>query len=335
MRHQRLREAVPYFSLMLLILLSAQVMGQPPASRRGGLYGDWRIKMQFGEREFESVLAFSRNQEGQYTGQWISFWGVNELQDVKFEDNKLSFTQVMRFGDQENTSKFTGTIEQGELAGLLVSDRGEMEVKGGRIPRTPRGVGSWNMTVKAGEREFTGILTITADEKGNLSGMWKSTRGESKLSDLEYEDRKLTFTRVIEREGSRREMAFEGTLGYTSLEGVFKSERGEATATGTRMGASVMGTWNLDIESERRSYKQRLRINPDLSALYGSTVIKKIDLDGDKVSFKYILQFGDQEFETSFEGKVAESKLTGELKTSRGTSKVTGTRRSFRGRRPT
>ena len=205
MRHQTFRKAVPYCSLMLLILLSAQVTGQPPASRRGGLYGDWRIKMQFGEREFESILAFSRNQEGQYTGQWINFWGVNELQDVKFEDNKLSFTQVMRFGDQENTSKVTGTIEQGELAGLLVSDRGEMEIKGRRTPRAPRGVGSWNMTIKAGEREFTGILTITADEKGNLSGMWKSTRGESKLSDLKYEDRKLTFTRVIEREGNRRD----------------------------------------------------------------------------------------------------------------------------------
>ena len=335
MRHQRLRKAVLYCSLMLWILLSAQVLGQPPASRRGGLYGDWRIKMQFGEREFESILAFSRNQEGQYTGQWISPWGLNELQDIKFEDNKLSFTQVMRFGDQENTSEFTGTIEQGELAGLLAGDRGESEIKGMRIPRTPRGVGSWNMTMKAGEREFTGILTITADEKGNLSGMWRSARGESKLSDLTYEDRKLTFTRVIEREGNRREMAFEGTLGFTSLEGVFKSERGDAAATGTRVGASVMGTWNLDIESERRSYKQRLRINPDLSALYGSTVIKKVNLDGDKVSFKYTLQFGDQEFETSFEGKVAESKLTGELKTSRGTSKVTGTRRSFRGRRPT
>jgi hypothetical protein len=67
-----------------------------------------------------------------------------------------------------------------------------------------------------------------------------------------------------------------------------------------------------------------------MSVLYGSTLIKKINLDGDKVSFKYILQFGDQEFETSFEGKIAESKLTGELKTSRGTSKVTGTRRASR-----
>jgi len=328
-------KAVPYCALMALIMLSAQVQAQPSTSRRGGLYGDWQIKMKFGEREMESILSFSRNQEGQYVGQWISLWGMNELKDVKFEDNKLSFTQVMRYQDQERMSKFTGTIEQGELSGLLISEMGETEIQGKRAPRTPRGVGSWEMKIKAGEREFTGTLTITADKEGNLSGTWKSSRGESVVSDLKYEDRKLTFKRVAERENSQMEMAFEGTLGDNSLEGVFKSERGEAAVEGTIVGASLIGTWNLDIESERGARKQRLRVNPDMSALYGATLIKKINLDGEKVSFKYVRQFGDQEYETSFEGKVAESKLSGELKTSRGTSKVTGTRRTFRRRSST
>jgi hypothetical protein len=305
-----------------------QVSAQQSQSGRGGLYGDWQITMKFGERPMESILSFSRNQEGQYAGQWISFWGMNELKDVKFEENKLSFTQVVQFQDQEMTSKFTGTIEQGELSGLLVSDRGETEIKGKRAPRIPRGVGSWEMKIKAGEREYTGTLTITADKEGNLSGTWKSSSGESKVSDLKYEDRKLTFKRVIQRENNQTEMAFEGTIGNNSLEGVFKSDRGESAVTGTLVGASLIGTWNLDIESERGARKQRLRVNADMSALYGSTLIKKINLDGDKVSFKYVMQFGDQEYETNFEGKIAESKLTGELKTSRGTSKVTGTRRT-------
>ena len=309
-------------------ILPVQVSAQQSQSGRGGLYGDWQITMKFGERPMESILSFSRNQEGQYAGQWISFWGMNELKDVKFEENKLSFTQVVQFQDQEMTSKFTGTIEQGELSGLLVSDRGETEIKGKRAPRIPRGVGSWEMKIKAGEREYTGTLTITADKEGNLSGTWKSSSGESKVSDLKYEDRKLTFKRVIQRENNQTEMAFEGTIGNNSLEGVFKSDRGESAVTGTLVGASLIGTWNLDIESERGARKQRLRVNADMSALYGSTLIKKINLDGDKVSFKYVMQFGDQEYETSFEGKIAESKLTGELKTSRGTSKVTGTRRT-------
>ena len=332
MKHQTFFKPVLYCSLIVLIMFSAQVRAQQSRSRRGGLYGDWQIKMKFGEREFESILSFSRNQEGQYTGQWISFWGMNDLKDVKFEDNKLSFTQVMQFGGEERTSKFTGTIEGGELSGLLIGNERETEITGKRAPRRPRGVGSWEMKIKVGEREYTGILTITADKDGNLSGTWKSSRGESKLSDVKYENRKLTFKRVTEREGNRRERAFEGTLGYTTLEGVFKSDRGESAATGTLVGASVIGTWNLDIESERGPRKQRLRVNPDMSVLYGSTLIKKINLDGDKVSFKYVLQFNDQEYETSFEGKIAESKLSGELKTSRGTSKVTGTRR--RSRRP-
>ena len=316
--------------LVVSFILPVQVSAQQSQSRRGGLYGDWQITMKFGERQIDSILSFSRNQEGQHIGQWISFFGMNELKDVKFEDNKLSFTQVIRFQDQERTSTFTGTVEQGELSGLLISDRGETEIKGKRVPRTPRGVGSWEMTIKAGEREFTGTLTITADKEGNLSGTWKSSRGESKVSDLKYEDRKLTFKRVIQRENGQMEMAFEGTVGYTSLEGVFKSDRGEAPTVGRRVGASLIGTWYLDIESERGARKQRLRVNPDMSALYGSTPIKKINLDGDKVSFKYVLEFGDRKYETSFEGKIAESKLSGELKTSRGTSKVTGTRRAFR-----
>ena len=320
----------------LLVVAFALPVGVSAQSRsgrgRGGLYGEWRIKLKLGDNEFESILAFSRNEEG-YTGQWISSWGMNELKDVKFEDNKLSFTRVTNYGGQERTSKFTGAIEQGELSGLLVRDERETEIKSKRVPRPSRAVGSWEVTIKVGENEYTGTVTITADKEGVLSGTWKSSRGESKLSDVKYEDRKLTFKRVSERDGTRRERTFEGTVGYTSsLEGVFKSDSGESAVTGTRVGASAIGTWNLDIESERGARKQRLRVNADLSALYGSTLIKKVNLDGDKLSFKYALTFGDQEYETSFEGKIAESKLAGEVKTSRGTSKVTGAKRTYRRR---
>ncbi len=66
----------------------------------------------------------------------------------------------------------------------------------------------------------------------------------------------------------------------------------------------------------------------------GPSPLKKVNLEGDKVNFKTVLEFGDREFEMSFEGKLDESKLTGELTTSRGTRKVKGTKvvRSFRRR---
>jgi len=172
----------------------------------------------------------------------------------------------------------------------------------------------------------------------DLSGVSKqghppTTWGESQ--NVKYENRELTFTRTINRDGGPMDMAFTGTVGFDGLEGVFKSDRGEAAATGKLVGAALVGTWNLDLSSERGERKQRLRVNPDMSVLYGSTRIRKIDLDGENVSFQNSLAFGDQEFATRFSGKIAESKLTGELTTSGGTTKVAGTKRASRRRRPT
>ncbi len=44
------------------------------------------------------------------------------------------------------------------------------------------------------------------------------------------------------------------------------------------------------------------------------------------VDFQMVTQFGDQSFEMSFKGKIQDAKLAGELTTSRGSQKVTGTK---------
>ena len=71
-----------------------------------------------------------------------------------------------------------------------------------------------------------------------------------------------------------------------------------------------------------------------MSGLYGAVSIKKVNLEDDKVSFKAVLEFGERKFEMSFEGKLEDSKLTGELTTSRGKQKIKGTKviRTFRRR---
>ncbi len=338
MKSQTFHKAALYCSLVLIVVLSAQVLAQPssPRGTRGrGIYGDWQIKVEFGERQMESILSFSRDSEGNMTGQWISFWGANDLKDVKFEDNKLSFVQSVRFGDNEFTQNFAGTVEDGKITGVLTSDRGESKLEGQRSLRMSRAVGNWELKYKFGDREITTTLAVKAGKEGDLSAEWQSQRGESKITDLQYERGKLTFKRESKFQDRQMVSTFEGTIGRdNTLTGVIKSERGEVPVEGTLIGAPLIGTWNLDIESERGTRKQRLVVNPDLSALYGSNLIKKINLDSDKVSFKYIMTFGDQEFETSFAGKLAESKITGELTTSRGTQKIKGTKvvRTFRRR---
>lgn len=316
----------------LVLALAAQVSAQAPRGR--GLYGDWLVKSEFNGRQMESILSFSRDAEGNRTGQWISFWGAGDLQDIKFEEGKLSFARVRQNRDgQTSTTTFKGSIADGKLSGMMSSDRGEYTLAGARAPRTSRAVGRWEMKLKREEREFNATLTITANEEGTLVGQWKSERGELEISNVQYNRGALSFAMKSTNPDRQWEATFEGTVQRDALSGTLKSERGEMAAEGTRMGSALIGTWNLDITSQRGPRKQRLRVNPDMSALYGSMAIKKIDFENDQASFKVTLTFGDREFEISFQGKLQDAKLVGELTTSMGSQKVTGTK-VVRRRRP-
>jgi hypothetical protein len=306
---------------MAVLLLVGPVAAQQ--SRRGGLYGDYLIKMEFNGRQMDSILSFSRDQDGNLTGQWISFMGINALKDVKFEEGKLSFARVMQGRDgQSSTTTFKGTLEEGKLSGTLSSDRGETPLTGVRAPRLPRGAGIWDLKTKRADRESTATLTLSADKEGKLVGQWKTERGELAVSDVQYEQGKLTF----KAKNDNFEGTFDGTIERDGLTGTFKTERGESAVTGTRQGAALIGTWNLESTSERGTRQQRLVVNPDLSGLYGSFPIKKINFQNGVVDFPMVMQFGDQSFEMSFKGKIQENKLTGEVTSDRGSQKVTGTK---------
>ncbi len=305
----------------------AEAPTRSPRSRRGRLYGDWQVKVDYNGRQWESILSFSRDNEGNQIGHWISFWGLSELKDVKYEQGQLSFVHDRRNREgQSTTSKFTGTIKDGKLSGTLSSNRGNYKLEGERSARISRAVGRWEMKLKRGEREFTSTLVINADKEGNLTGKWQSRRGESQVTDVKYERGNLTFKRKSTYQGNQRESTFKGTIRRDTLSGVIESERGEMKVEGKRFSTPLIGTWDLEITSERGSREQRLKVNPDMSGMYGSIPIKKINLENNNVSFKIVMEFGERKFEMSFEGKLEESKLTGELTTSRGSQKVTGTK---------
>lgn len=288
-----------------------------PARRRGGrgVYGEWQAKMDFNEQQMDIILAFSRNQEGEMTGQWISMFGITELTDITFEEGKLGFTQTFPGQDgQTMTSTFTGTIAEGKLSGTTSSEFGESQLTAERSPQMSRAAGVWEMKTN----ESTSTLTITPDEDGNLVGKW----GEDEITDVKYDRRTLTFKKISDG----KESTFEGTIRNFALTGVLKSDEGEVAAEGMRMGLPLVGYWDLDVTSEERSSKQRLKVNIDMSGMYGTLPIDKINLEGDQVSFKIVMEFGENSFEMNFKGTLAEEKLNGELTTTMGTQTVTGTK---------
>jgi len=314
-------KTVGFFTLMVLVPFLAQALAGPA---RKGIAGEWQVKVDVNGQQIASILSFSQDKKGKLAGKWIGFWGVSELTDIKREGKELSFAWSARFGDSESRMNFEGLIERGRLSGLLSSDRGEFDVEGKRLRRMPTVMGNWETKLKMGEREFTAMLVVKADEEGKLAADWQSQWGEHEITDVKFKGGKLTFKRKSKIQDRQWESTFEGTIKGHTLSGTITSERGDITAEGKRVGAALVGWWELEITSDSGSRTQLLRVNPDLSGIFGPIIIKKIDLNNDEVAFKTVLEFGEQKFEISFTGKLDGRKLTGELTSSRGTRKVTG-----------
>jgi hypothetical protein len=296
-----------------------------------GITGDWQVQVDFDGRQMTSILSLSEDKDNELKGELISLWGVSTLRDLKYEGNQLSLVQVNRFRDEETTTNFTGTVRRGKLSGTFSSDRGQFEAEGTRLRRMPMAVGNWETKLKMDEREFTAVLAVKANEERELSVDWQSQWGEHEITNVNFKAGKLTFDRKSEIQDRQWESTFEGTIKGHTLTGVIKSDRNEITVEGKRVGAAVVGLWELDIASDSGSRKQLLRINPDLSAMYGPIPVKKVDIDNSQVAFSTTLDFGERKYEISFAGQVESRKLTGKITTSRGTREVTGQRRRPKG----
>ena len=318
-----LHKGLGLVSLVFVLTLCASLWAAPQGK---GLIGEWDMKLNFDNWQMTSILSFAKDKEGDLTAQWVSIMGVSEVKDIKREGKDITFTLISQFGDQEFTSNFVGTLEKGELSGLLTSDQGEVTTEGKKLKRMPPILGSWNMTIKMGEREFNTVLVVTLDKQKKLQAEWQSEWGEHEITDVQFKDGKLTFSRVSKFGDREWETTYEGTLKGHALTGTFSLQQGQIPANGKRVGAALVGKWGLTMTSEQGTRKQRLTVQPDLSARFGSFPIKKISLEEGQVRFKMTLQFGDNEFEISFEGKLDAGKLTGKLTTSQGTSEVTGTK---------
>ncbi|MHC4433020.1 MAG: SAM-dependent methyltransferase [Planctomycetota bacterium] len=328
MKQRGKRRTVLLLGLVVLPMSLARVS----AGQAGrGITGDWQVKVDYDGRQMSSILSLSEDDDGRLKGELINLWGITELRDLKHEGNELSFVQVYRSRDQERTSNFTGSIRRGKLSGTLSSDRGDFEAEGSRLRRMPMAAGTWEMNLKMDERQFTANLVVKSDEQRKLSADWKSGWGEHQITNVSLKAGKLTFDRKSKAQDRQWESSFEGKVKGHTLTGTITSERGDITVEGKRVGAAAVGLWELDITSDSGSRKQLLRINPDLSAMYGPIPVGKVDLDGDQVAFKTVVDFGERKYDISFAGQVENRKLTGEITTSRGTRQVTGQRRLVAG----
>ncbi|HUV42100.1 MAG TPA: hypothetical protein VMW23_09965 [Sedimentisphaerales bacterium] len=315
------------FIVMMVLLTVAAAVPAATGPANQDIAGDWQAKMDFNGRQMEVILSFARDTGGKLSGKWITGWGVNELKDVKYQGNTLSFVQTNRFRETESVSNFTGTVKDGRLSGTLSGERGQSAVEGTRATPMPAAVGNWQIKTTRGQREMTATLTVTADKDGKLTGQWQGGRSQSEITDLAFKNDKLTFTRKSTYNDQQRESSYELTVKAGTLSGAVKTSRGEAAVEGKLAAAALIGKWDLTITAERGQRKQVLQVNPDLSGMYGAAAIDKVNLEGGQVSFSVPMGFGERSFTLEFKGNLADGKLTGELTGFRDTvRKVEGTK---------
>lgn len=250
------------------------------------------------------------------------------MTNVKFDGQKLTFARTVRWGDNEFTMTYAGTLKDGKIAGAFSTDNGEFAANGARAKPIAPAVGQWDMQYKIGDREVTGRLTLSQKPDGSLAGKWTSQRGESTISNVKAQDGKLSFDRTSSFNGNEFKSSFEGTAQGDKLAGVFKSERGEIPVTGQRFGAAVIGTWELTVTSERGTFPGRIVIYPDLTGrydLFGAEIpMKTLKFEGDQLVYAVEVGFGDQVSEINFKGKVDGKSLKGQSTSSWGTAEITG-----------
>jgi hypothetical protein len=319
----------------------------PESARIGGneLYGDWQIAPQPGERMMggpmmgggmrnSEIISFAGNSEGKLIGQWINFRGFTELEDVRCKDNHVTFTQTVQFKKEIFKGLFEGTIEGNKLTGMLAHGGMKSKMEGTRRPMMPLAAGKWDMKFKTTGGESTAILDINAAKDGALSAEWQKIEGDHKITDVKCVGNKLTFKSATKINDAENVCVFEGTVEpkTNTLNGVFKVDGNdtlraplrEMPTEAKRIGTELIGTWILETTAPWGNSKQRLKVNPDMSGMYGMNPIDKITIEGDKVTFKITPEFGRMRFEMNFEGKIDGSKLTGEMKNQRGNQEVTG-----------
>jgi hypothetical protein len=286
--------------------------------------GDWEITMDINGRKSYAMLSIKKTKDGTLTGTW----GSTEIDNAKYQDGKLTFSRTIGPEDRQFTTDYEGTLKDGKLMLTISNDWGELTAVGDRPKPICPALGQWDINFSVGDMDINAKLIISKTKEGKLEGKWTEQMGEHKISDVKFEDGKLTFTRKSKVEDMEFENTYEGTIKKNILTGMLKGgDMGQWQADGKRIGQELIGTWEITSVSDFGTRKTKMKIFPNLTGRYeffdSEIPIKNLKLEKDKVTFILEVGFGET-FELDFKGKLDGKTLKGQMESDMGTSDITG-----------
>ena len=231
--------------LGLFLLLAG---GVPVVFAAEDITGTWQVTMDFNGNQMMATLTIAKKADGTLTGKW----GSSDIANVKFEGDKLTFTRTIQFGGGEPfVQNFTGTLKDGKITGTMGNEQFSSNITAVRKKPMSPAVGQWDITYKPGNQEITARLIISQKSDGTLTGEWTKEPGQNVISNVKFQDGKLTLTRKTKADSAETESTFEGTVKGDELTGTLRSSTGTVQANGKRFGTALVGTWLLTSNAEQ------------------------------------------------------------------------------------
>lgn len=286
--------------------------------------GEWEVKMDRDGRESFAALSITKKADGTFAGKW----GTTDLSDVKLDGQKLTFVRTMKFGDREFKMSYEGSFKDGSLTGTISSDRGNFAANAARRKARNPVLGRWEFKYKVGDLDINATLAVSEAAGGSLEGKWTSNIGEHVVTEIKFQEGKLKLSRKSKIQEREIETTFDGTLEGNKLTGTIKSDLGEIPASGQRVGADLIGKWELSTSTDQGPRTSQLTVFGDLTGRYeifGAEIpFKDLKLEGSDVAFTVETVLRDQPVKIDFKGKLDGKTLKGEATSPRGTREVTG-----------
>ena len=290
-----------------------------------GPVGEWNLLISAQGQEAPAALEITE-ENGVYSGTLTPPDGVRELSDIKFEDGKLTAKIVVE--EAGMTLDLSVTISGDSITGMLaIPDMGmEMPLTGTRAGAAPAIVGTWNLMVDSQLGNNPRELVVNDDLSGTYGG---GDFDDFPITDLSVDGASVEFDVTLSVQGQEFPSHVTVTIDGNKISGELDYGQGTSTIVGEKAVSSIVGKWNLMVDSQLGNNPRMLVVNDDLSGTYGGGdfdefPISELTVDGDAVKFNVTLAVQGQELPASVTLTLDGNSVSGELDFGQGTASIVG-----------
>ena len=315
-----------------------------------GIEGSWTGEIE-GRRGPRKIVMNFFDKDGALTGETVSQWGENErkneMDNLKVDGDKISFTQTISWREGQFAIEYSGIVDGNSIKMTRkMGDRGSRDFTLAKVVQDVDIVGSWEGEIVGQRGAFKIKFNFTKND-GLLSGetvtWWGDVERKLAIDNVKIDGDKITFDQTFSMNDQDFSIDYTGVAKKDTIELVSKMgdfDPRNLTITKIKKPA-IVGSWKGEIESRRGGTREIVfNFFENDGAVTGNTIFQMRDkarradldnvkIDGDNISFTQTFGREDRQFTIEYSGTVEGDSVNMSRKMGdRGTSEFTLSRMS-------